>query len=78
MKLPRLSNVYTVRFLLKGGNEVTHDLRDFSFKGNSEEITSIKWVSDDDWPFYVSLSEIAAVKIQSKRIRFRFRDKKSE
>ena len=76
MLLPRLTNIYTVRILTKGGGEITHAFYQFEFKGNSEEVTNLKWASADRKPFYIAISEIAAIQVLSRKARIRIRHAK--
>jgi hypothetical protein len=74
MKLPRLTNIHTVRFTLKSGIQIVHEFSSLSYEGTAGEITSMDWASANRKPFYISLREIAVIENLSKRIRIRVRD----
>ena len=73
MKLPRLTRIDTAAIYLKGGAVLRRDFRKFTVKWSGDVLTNLKWVTDDDKMFYVTMADISAIEGVRTRYRIRFR-----
>jgi hypothetical protein len=75
MKLPRITRVTEIVFILKSGRSLTQKFTNFSYKYTAEAVTNMKWTTDDGSLFYIVIGEISAITQGKPRTSIRFRDK---
>lgn len=75
MKLPRITRVFEVIFVLKSGASLTRKFTKFSCRYTAEAITDMKWTTADGSLFYIVLNDVAAISQGDSRLTIKFRDK---
>ena len=62
MKIPKFVNVFAIQINYKSGISVVANYRKFDCMTNGNEVSSAKWISDDNRrPIFMNISEIESI-----------------
>jgi hypothetical protein len=73
MRLPRITPIYTVEFILKSGATLDADFIHFNLNYDAEEINSMNFTADCKM-FYINMADISVVRQVRQRRVIRWRN----